>query len=52
MVPGGPSVTARIAGVSRSPEDVSDTPDPFLLLSPAFYQKYGDLLGGCLCGSS
>ena len=49
MVPGGPTVNARIAGVSRSPEDVSDAPDPFLLLPPAYYEKYHDAIGGCLC---
>jgi hypothetical protein len=47
--PGGPTVNARIVGVSRSPEDVSDAPDPFLLLSPAFYDKYKAVIGSCLC---
>jgi putative ABC transport system permease protein len=49
MAPGGPTVNARIAGVIRSPEDVSDAPDPFLILPPAFYDKYHDVVGGCLC---
>jgi hypothetical protein len=48
-VPGGPVVSARIAGVSRGPEDVSDAPDPFLLLPPAYYEKYHELIGGCRC---
>ncbi|MEY2581577.1 MAG: putative transport system permease protein [Ilumatobacteraceae bacterium] len=49
LVPAGPSTDARIVGVSRSPEDVSDAPDPFLLLPPAFYAKYGDSVGNCRC---
>lgn len=49
IVPAGPTINARIAGVSRSPEDVSDAPDPFLLLPPAYYDKYHDVVGGCLC---
>ena len=48
-VPGGPTVVARIAGVGRGPEDVSDAPDPFLLLPPAYYEKYHDSVGGCMC---
>lgn len=47
--PDGPTVNARIVGVGRSPEDVSDAPDPFLVLSPAFYYKYKDVIGSCLC---
>ena len=47
--PAGPTVNARIVGVSRSPEDVTDSPDPFLLLSPAFYDKYHAVIGSCLC---
>jgi predicted lysophospholipase L1 biosynthesis ABC-type transport system permease subunit len=42
-------LSARIAGVVRTPEDVSDAPDPFLSLSPSFYEKYHDAVGGCLC---
>ena len=49
MVPAGPTLNARIAGVVRTPEDVSDAPDPFLSFSPAFYEKYHDAVGGCLC---
>ena len=49
MVPAGPTINARIAGVSRSPEDVSDAPDPFLLLPPAYYDRYHEEVGGCLC---
>ena len=49
IVPAGPTLNARIVGVNRGPEDVSDAPDPFLTLSPAFYEKYHDQIGGCLC---
>lgn len=49
MVPGGPSVVVRIAAVARSPEDVSDAPDPFLLFPPAFYAKYHGTMGSCVC---
>jgi hypothetical protein len=49
IVPAGPTLTARIAGVNRTPEDVSDAPDPFVTLSPAFYEKYHDQIGGCRC---
>ncbi|MEA3184037.1 MAG: putative transport system permease protein [Ilumatobacteraceae bacterium] len=52
IAPAGPTLNARIAGVGRTPEDVSDAPDPFLLLSPAFYQKYHDAVGGCICNLS
>ncbi len=47
IVPGGPTVHARIAGVFRTPEDVSDAPDPFIALTPAFYEKYHDAIGTC-----
>ncbi len=47
--PGGPTISARIAGVIRAAEEVSDAPDPFLIMSPAFYAKYRDTVGGCLC---
>jgi ABC-type lipoprotein release transport system permease subunit len=49
IVPAGPTLNARIAGVVRTPEDVSDAPDPFLSFSPAFYEKYHDAVAGCLC---
>lgn len=47
--PLGPTFTARIVGVGRSPEDVSDAPDPFLLLSPDFYERYQDTIWNCRC---
>ncbi len=47
--PGGPTLTARIVGVSRDIESVSDAPDPFLLFGPAFYATYGASIGGCRC---
>ncbi|MEP7201674.1 MAG: ABC transporter permease [Ilumatobacteraceae bacterium] len=49
IVPGGPAMDVRIVGISRGPEDVSDAPDPFLLLPPAFYDKYHDSIGSCMC---
>ena len=49
IVPGGPTINARIAGVVRTPEDVSDAPDPFLSFTPAFYEQYHELIGGCRC---
>ena len=49
IVPAGPTINARIASVFRSPEDVSDAPDPFLLLPPAYYDKYHEMVGGCMC---
>jgi hypothetical protein len=45
----GPRVTVRVAGVFRSPEDVSDAPDPFFLMPPAFYERYHDTIGNCAC---
>lgn len=47
--PAGPTVNVRIVGVGRVAEDVSDAPDPFLLLPPAFYAKYHDAIGNCRC---
>jgi len=46
---GGPELDARIAGIIRAPEEISDAPDPFLVMSPAFYEQYADTVGGCLC---
>ncbi len=47
--PAGPTIHATIAGVGRTPDEVSDAPDPFFLLPPAFYAKYGDVIGSCQC---
>ena len=41
--------TRGSSGSARSPEDVSDSPDPFLLMTPAFYEQYHDAIGGCRC---
>ena len=49
IVPAGPTLTVRIAGVNRTPEDVSDVPDPFITFSPAFYEQYHDQIGSCRC---
>jgi hypothetical protein len=45
----GPALDVRIVGVIRAPEEISDAPDPFLVMSPAFYEQYADTVGGCLC---
>ncbi len=45
----GPALDVRIAGIIRAPEEISDAPDPFLVMSPTFYEQYADTVGGCLC---
>ena len=47
--PQGPTMTARVVGVYRTPEDVSDAPDPFLVFSARFYDAYHDELWSCRC---
>lgn len=47
--PEGPAISARVVGVGRTPEDISDAPDPFLVFSRAFYEKYHDSLWTCRC---
>ena len=39
IVPAGPTLNTRIAGVVRTPEDVTDTPDPFLSLTPGVLRE-------------
>lgn len=39
-VPDGPEVRVRIAAVVRMVEDVSDRPEPVILLTPAFAERY------------
>lgn len=46
---GGPRLTVRVAGTARSPEDVSDAPDPFFIFPPAFFAKHQDAIGNCQC---
>jgi FtsX-like permease family len=39
--PAGPTREVTLVGVARSAEDVSDAPDPVLLVTPAYYERYG-----------
>ena len=45
----GPTVEARIVGVYRSPEDISDNPEPMALLSTQFYDRYAGQIAHCDC---
>lgn len=47
--PQGPMLTASVVGVVRDPEEVSDSKDPFLAFSRAFYDKYHNSLWSCRC---
>jgi hypothetical protein len=38
--PEGPTQQATLVGVARTVEDVSDAPDPVLIVSPAYYERY------------
>jgi ABC-type lipoprotein release transport system permease subunit len=40
--PAGPTTEVTLVGVARGPEDVSDAPEPILIVSPAYYERYGD----------
>ena len=46
---GGPSMTAQIVGVGRGADSVTDAPDPLLVLSRAFYDRYHRQIGNCRC---
>jgi hypothetical protein len=39
--PAGPTQEVTLVGVARSAEDVSDAPDPFLIVTPAYYERHG-----------
>ena len=39
--PAGPTQQVTLVGVARTAEDVSDTPDPILIVSPAYYERHG-----------
>jgi MacB-like periplasmic core domain len=39
--PAGPAQEVTLVGVARSAEDVSDTPDPILFVTPAYYERFG-----------
>jgi hypothetical protein len=40
-VPAGPTQQVTLVGVARLAQDVSDAPDPLLLVTPAFYERHG-----------
>jgi hypothetical protein len=42
--PGGPSQQVTVVGVARLAEDVSDAPDPFLIVTPAYYERHGSAI--------
>jgi ABC-type lipoprotein release transport system permease subunit len=39
--PAGPTQEVTLVGVARSAEDVSDAPDPVLVVTPAYYERHG-----------
>ncbi len=39
--PAGPTQQVTLVGVARGAEDVSDAPDPYLVVTPAYYERYG-----------
>jgi hypothetical protein len=43
--PAGPTQQVTLVGVTRSAEDVSDAPDPVLIVTSAFYERYGSSIG-------
>lgn len=43
--PAGPTQQVTLVGVTRSAEDVSDVPDPVLIVTPAYYERYGSSIG-------
>jgi len=43
--PAGPTEQVTLVGVARSAEDVSDAPDPVLIVTPAYYERYGPYIG-------
>lgn len=47
----GPTVEVRIVGIYRSPEDISDNPEPMALLSTQFYDRYADQIAHCQCSA-
>jgi FtsX-like permease family len=42
--PAGPTQQATLVGVARTAEDVSDAPDPILIVTPAYYQRHGSAI--------
>ena len=43
--PAGPTQQVTLVGVARSAEDVSDAPDPVLIVTPAYYERHGPAIG-------
>jgi putative ABC transport system permease protein len=43
--PAGPTQQVTLVGVTRSAEDVSDAPDPVLIVTSAYYERYGSSIG-------
>jgi ABC-type lipoprotein release transport system permease subunit len=39
--PAGPTQSVRLVGVARTVEDVSDAPDPILIVTPEYYERHG-----------
>jgi hypothetical protein len=40
--PAGPTESVTLVGVARTAEDVSDAPDPVLVVTSAYYERHGD----------
>jgi hypothetical protein len=43
--PAGPTQEVTLVGVARTAEDVSDAPDPVLIVTPAYYERHGPSIG-------
>jgi len=43
--PAGPTPQVTLVGVARSDQDVTDAPTPVLMVTPAFYERYGRAIG-------
>jgi hypothetical protein len=41
-VPAGPVVLVTVVGITRSVQDVSDTPQSIVVVTPAYYDRYAD----------
>src|SRR5262249_48793909 len=47
--PDGPTLPVHIVSVVRTPEDITDAPDPIIVLPPSFWQAHHDDAGSCTC---
>jgi ABC-type lipoprotein release transport system permease subunit len=43
--PAGPRQQVRVVGIFKDVEDVSDAPEPFFFVTPAYFQRYADRIG-------